>query len=514
MLKIRRSIISVYDKTGVLEFAKELVNHNVEIISTGGTYKYLKENEIPVTSISDVTGFPEILDGRVKTLHPNIHAGLLAVLENPKHMDEIGKLSIKPIDLICINLYPFEETVKNKNLSQDEIIEQIDIGGPSMLRGASKNYKYTAALSDPKQYAGIIEELKNNDGCLSETTCLNLAKEVFRLTSYYDSLIFNYFDGIKQEPAEEFPEILTLGVRKEINMRYGENPHQQASLYGKFTEIFDHLHGKELSYNNIMDISASVSLMLEFTEPAAVIVKHNNPCGVAIGNDILEAYNKAFLTDTKSAYGGIIALNRPLDMKTAEVINQIFTEVVIATEIPEDVLAFLKKKKDRRILVFKKDKYFEEKFQIKNVIGGYLLQNIDNKKIIEQDLKVVTKRVPTKDEIESLLFGWKVVKHTKSNAIVFSAKDRALGIGAGQMNRVDSAKIAIMKAKEFNMDLKGSVVASDAYFPFADSIEEAVNAGATAIIEPGGSIRDNEVIEAADRNNIAMVFTGIRHFRH
>jgi phosphoribosylaminoimidazolecarboxamide formyltransferase / IMP cyclohydrolase len=512
MLKVKRSLISVYDKSGLLEFAQVLKKNNVEIISTGGTFKYLKDNGIEVTSISDVTGFPEILDGRVKTLHPKIHAGLLAILDNPQHIKQINDLGIEPIDLVCINLYPFEETVKKAGLGDEEIIEQIDIGGPSMLRAASKNYKFTAAISNPNQYKLFCEELEKNSGSVSEDFCRNLAKEVFRTTAHYDSLIFDYFD--KDSKDTEFPELITLAVRKEYSLRYGENPHQRAALYGEFEKVFEKLHGKELSYNNIMDISAAMNLLFEFNSPAAVIVKHNTPCGVAVGKNIFEAYTKALQTDNKSAFGGIIALNRAVDLVTANKINELFTEVVISPDFSEEVLSIMQKKKDRRLVKFNPGIFVKEKFQIKNVIGGYLLQDIDDKMVTLQDLKVVTKKQPTEEELKAMLFGWKVVKHVKSNAIVFSSADQTLGIGAGQMSRVDSTKIAVMKAAEFEMDLKNSALASDAYFPFADSLIEAIKAGATAVIQPGGSIRDQEVIDAANEYNITMVFTGCRHFKH
>ncbi len=512
MLKIKRALVSVYYKEGLLEFANVLRDFGVQIISTGGTYNFLKSNNIPVISISEITGFPEILDGRVKTLHPKIHAGLLAILDNSNHMKQIEELNIEPIDLVCINLYPFEETVKKEGIKDEEIIEQIDIGGPSMLRAAAKNYKYTAAISNPNQYKSFVEELRNNNGYVSEEYCRKLAKEVFRTTAYYDSIIFNYFD--KNEIYQDFPEIFTIGFRKEFSLRYGENPHQKSALYGEFQKIFSILHGKELSYNNILDISSAVNLMLEFDTPAAIIVKHNNPCGVGLGDNIYSAYENALSTDPKSAFGGIIALNRPIDINTANKINEIFSEVIISPDFSNEVFEILKKKKDRRLIKFNIENYTKEKFQIRNVIGGYLVQDIDNKIITQNDLNIVTKRKPSDDEVKAMLFGWKVVKHVKSNAIVFSNSQKTLGIGAGQMSRVDSTKIAIMKAKEFGLDLTNSAVASDAFFPFADSILEAIKAGATAIIQPGGSIRDNEVINAANEHNVTMAFTGIRHFKH
>ncbi|HQJ41255.1 MAG TPA: bifunctional phosphoribosylaminoimidazolecarboxamide formyltransferase/IMP cyclohydrolase, partial [Exilispira sp.] len=436
MLKIKRALISVYYKDGLLELANVLKDYGVQIISTGGTYNFLKLNNIPVISISEITGFPEILDGRVKTLHPKIHAGLLAILDNSNHRKQIEELNIEPIDLVCINLYPFEETSKKEGIQDEEIIEQIDIGGPSMLRAAAKNYKYTAAISNPNQYESLIEKLRKNNGCVSEEYCRNLAKEVFRTTAYYDSLIFNYFD--KDELYQNFPDVLTFGFRKEFSLRYGENPHQKSALYGEFEKVFTKLHGKELSYNNILDISSAVNLMLEFESPASIIVKHNNPCGVGLGENIFNAYENALSTDPKSAFGGIIALNRPIDIDTANKINEIFSEVIISPEYSDEVFEILKKKKDRRLIKFNFDHYKKEKLQIRNVIGGYLVQDVDDKTITESDLKIVTKRKPSSDELKAMLFAWKVVKHVKSNAIVFSNSQKTLGIGAGQMSRVDS----------------------------------------------------------------------------
>jgi phosphoribosylaminoimidazolecarboxamide formyltransferase/IMP cyclohydrolase len=514
MLKIKRALISVYYKNGLLDFAKALKKYDVELISTGGTYKFLKDNGITVTSISDLTGFPEILDGRVKTLHPKIHSGLLANLDNQNHVKQINDLNIQPIDLVCINLYPFEETTKKTGITDEEIIEDIDIGGPAMLRAASKNYKFTAAISNVNQYLPFVEELEKHEGSISETFCRALAREVFRTTAYYDSLIFEYFKKDNNDNEEEFPDTINIATRKEYSLRYGENPHQKSALYGNFGKVFEKLHGKELSYNNILDISSAVSLLNEFEEPATVIVKHNNPCGVAIGETIFDAYSKALETDAKSAYGGIIAINRSLDINTAKKINEIFSEVVVALDYPQDVLELLQKKKDRRLIKFKPSNIYKEKFQIKNVIGGYLLQDLDYKIVTEADIKIVTNKKPNKDELKALLFGWKIVKHVKSNAIVFTSANQTLGIGAGQMSRVDSTKIAIMKAEENKLDLKNSALASDAFFPFADSLIEAIKAGATAVIQPGGSVRDQEVIDVANEQSITMLFTGFRHFKH
>ena len=510
MLKIKRALISVSDKEGIVEFAKELHNANVEIISTGGTHTLLTSNNIPTKQISEITGFPEILDGRVKTLHPAVHAGLLAALDNPSHRKELEQHNIQPIDLVVVNLYPFEETVAKPNVPLEEAIENIDIGGPTMLRSAAKNYRFTAVIVNNNRYETILKELKDRDGCLSEDTCFELAKEVFQHTAHYDSTISEYLSRTLQQPS--LPETFSFSLKKYTDLRYGENPHQSAALYGKYEESLKKLHGKDLSFNNIIDANAAVALVSEFEEPTVVIVKHTNPCGVGSGETLSEAYHKAFATDTKAPFGGIIAVNRPLDMKAAEVMNEIFTEIILAPSFEPGVLDFLMKKKDRRIIQILKTE--SSGFDIRSVSGGLLVQSKDMAQLSKNQLKIVTKRQPTSDELEAMMFVWNVVKHVKSNAIVYGLKDRALAIGAGQMSRIDSSKIAVWKSKESNLSLSGSVVASDAFFPFADGLLEAVSAGATAVIQPGGSIRDNEVIQAADEHNIAMIFTGIRHFKH
>jgi len=510
LLPIKRVLISVSDKTGIVEFARQLREFDVDIISTGGTLSALRSAGIEAISVSEVTKFPEILDGRVKTLHPAIHAGLLARTGDPSHQEQLEELSIQPIDMVVVNLYPFEETTKKKDLPLDEAIEQIDVGGPSMLRAAAKNFRYKAVISDPARYQPIIEELRANGGAITEATRFELAKEVFRHTSHYDAVISTYLSGT----TDALPEMLSISLAKTGMLRYGENPHQAAALYGEFSLYFEKLHGKELSYNNIVDIQAAAELIGEFTDPTAVIIKHTNPAGAGSASTISAAYAKALATDSKSAFGGIVALNRPLDMATSVLIDGIFTEVVIAPDFPPEVLEWLRRKKDRRLIRQLQPAGGEKRLIIKCVAGGVLAQTGDDISLDEKTLRIVTKRAPTDEEHRAMLFGWRIAKHVKSNAIVYARSDRTVGVGAGQMSRFDSSRIAVMKAREAGLDLKGTAVASDAFFPFADGLLEAVRAGATAVIEPGGSVRDEEVIKAADENNVAMVFTGIRHFKH
>lgn len=512
---IKRALISVSDKTGIVEFAKHLQRLGVKIISTGGTLKTLRDAQIEARSISDVTAFPEILDGRVKTLHPIIHAGLLAVSDNPQHQKQLKDLNITPIDLVVVNLYPFEKTIEKENVALDEAIEQIDIGGPSMLRAAAKNYKFKIVVSNPTQYQNIISEMEANDGAISEETRYRLAREVFLHTARYDSAISNYLSKVDTDISKQsLTGIFSIMLPKVEDLRYGENPHQKASLYGEFSKYFEKLHGKELSYNNIVDIQAASELVAEFHEPTVVTIKHTNPCGVGSGKNLAEAYGKAFATDTKSAFGGIVAVNKILDMESARLIDKIFTEVIIAPDYSDGVLEFLKKKKDRRLIRQIKPPSEDKGLIIKHISGGLLIQTPDDVLVNSDQLKVVTKRHPTDEERSAMIFGWKVAKHVKSNAIVYALSDRTIGVGAGQMSRFDSSRIAVMKAKEAGLDLHGTAVASDAFFPFADGLLEAVKAGATAVIQPGGSVRDSEVIKAADDNNIAMMLTGIRHFKH
>ncbi len=508
MLSIKRALISVSDKRGIVEFASALHTLGVEIISTGGTYALLTANGIPAKQISEITGFPEILDGRVKTLHPAVHAGLLAVLDNPDHRKQLEDHQITPIDLVVVNLYPFEETIARPDVTLEEAIENIDIGGPTMLRSAAKNYRFTAVIVDHMRYEGFLQELRQRNGAVSEETCFALAREVFRHTAHYDAMISSYLSG----PEKELPATFSLSLRKYADLRYGENPHQSAALYGRYEESLKKLHGKDLSFNNIIDANAAVNLVAEFDEPTVVIVKHTNPCGVGSAEHLTEAYRKAFATDTKAPFGGIIAVNRPLDMRAAEAMNEIFTEIILAPDFENGVLEFLMKKKDRRIVRIMRPP--EPGLDLRSVACGLLVQTSDSARIDRSALRVVTKRPPTPEELNAMMFVWKVTKHVKSNAIVYGSVDRTLAVGAGQMSRVDSSKIAVWKSKESNLSLTGSVVGSDAFFPFADGLLEAIGAGATAVIQPGGSIRDEEVIQAANDHDIAMVFTGIRHFKH
>ncbi|KAB2922715.1 MAG: bifunctional phosphoribosylaminoimidazolecarboxamide formyltransferase/IMP cyclohydrolase [Bacteroidetes bacterium] len=509
VLTISRALISVSDKTGIVEFAAALHRRGVEIISTGGTHALLQKNGIPAKQISEVTGFPEILDGRVKTLHPAVHAGLLAVLDDPEHRRQLQEHGIAPIDLVVVNLYPFEETVAKPGVTMADAIENIDIGGPTMLRSAAKNHRFTAVIVDSRRYEPFLKELEENGG-ISESTCFELAAEVFRHTAHYDAAIAAF---LTKDRTDSLPETLTVSYRKQSDLRYGENPHQSAALYGSFDRALKKLHGKELSFNNIIDAGAAAALAGEFDQPAAVIIKHTNPCGAATGATLEEAYRKAFATDTKAPFGGIIAVNRPLDMAAAAAMNEIFTEIIIAPSFEPGVLELLMKKKDRRLLQASPGAGTEG-WDVRSVPGGLLVQTRDRHRLDPSQLRVVTQRRPTEDELEAMLFTWTVVKHVKSNAIVYGLKDRTLAVGAGQMSRVDSSKIAVWKSHESKLSLTGSAVASDAFFPFADGLLEAVSAGATAVIQPGGSIRDEEVIAAADRHGIAMVFTGIRHFKH
>ncbi len=486
---------------------------NVEIISTGGTHAVLREHGIRARTVSEITGFPEILDGRVKTLHPKIHGGLLAIDDNDQHRAQLREHGIEPIEMVVVNLYPFEQTVARPGVQLGEAVEQIDIGGPTMLRAAAKNYRHRAVIVNPDRYDEIINEMRECGGSLKEETCFTLACEVFRHTSSYDAAIADYLERASGTRAK-FPPLLHLAMKKEMDLRYGENPHQRAALYGSFNRSFEKLHGKELSYNNILDISAAASLVREFDQPTVAIIKHTNPCGVGSANTLADAYVKAFATDKASAFGGIVAVNRPLDMEAAQRINEVFTEVIIAPEYPEVVLESLKKKKDRRLMRLSPRFQPYAGLHMRAVAGGMLVQDYDAKRQEEEQFNVVTKRAPTPEEVDAMRFAWRVAKHVKSNAIVYARGDRTLGIGAGQMSRVDSSRIAVMKAQEAGLDLAGSAAASDAFFPFPDGMLAAVNAGSTAVIQPGGSVRDAEVIAAADARGITMVCTGTRHFRH
>ncbi len=511
LVKIKRALISVSEKSGIVAFAKKLLKWNIEIISTGGTLKALQAEGIQAKSVSEITGFPEILDGRVKTLNPKIHAALLAVTDNPIHQKELTELRIEPIDLIVVNLYPFEKTVAATNAQFPEAIEQIDIGGPTMLRAAAKNFKFKVAVVNPSRYQHILEEMEKHNGCISLATRFELAQEVFQHTARYDALIAKYF-ATYSDNKSKMPETFSIVLRKVSELRYGENPHQAAALYGDFYNYFEKIHGKELSFNNIVDIQAAAELVDEFEEPTTAIIKHTNPCGVGSDSELAEAYKKALATDPKAAFGGVIAFNRKLDKKTANLVNDLFTEVIIAPAFDAEVLEIMRKKKDRRLIRYIKS--INEELNIKKIAGGLLVQEYDKEKLVREKLNVVTNRQPTDAEINAMLFGWRVVKHLKSNAIVLSTSDRTIGVGAGQMSRVDSTKFAILKSKKAKLETKGTAMASDGFFPFPDSIKEAFKAGVTAVIQPGGSIRDAEVIKVANDKNMAMVFTGIRHFKH
>jgi phosphoribosylaminoimidazolecarboxamide formyltransferase/IMP cyclohydrolase len=510
---IHRALISVSDKRGLAAFARELRAMNVELISTGGTYQALAEEGIAARPVSDITQFPEILDGRVKTLHPRIYGALLAVADNEEHMKQLEQHGIEPIDMVVVNLYPFERTVVRAGVSMDEALEQIDIGGPAMLRAAAKNFRHKAVIVSPDRYDTIIAEMKAHHCTLSEETCFELAREAFRHTLAYDSVISGYLDSVKGN-TDPFADVFHCALRKDQELRYGENPHQRAALYGSFTSLFEKLHGKELSYNNILDCTAAARLVAEFDEPTVAIIKHTNPCGVGSAPTIAEAYAKAFATDTKSAFGGIVAVNRELDREAADMMNEIFTEVILAPSFAEGVLEFLQKKKDRRLIRFHGDRRTLYATDIRSVPGGLLVQHPDEVRAELQHAKVVTKRKPTSEEQKAMLFAWRVAKHVKSNAIVYAHADRTIGIGAGQMSRVDSARLAAWKAAEMGLSVQGTAVASDAFFPFADGLLEAIHAGSRCVIQPGGSVRDEEVIAAADQHDVAMMFTGIRHFKH
>ena len=516
---IRRALISVSNKTGIVSFARSLAKLGIEIISTGGTHKLLKEEEIPVLEISNYTGFPEIMDGRVKTLHPKVHGGILS--RRDLDSEAMSKHNIPPIDLVVVNLYPFESTVANPECDFSTAIENIDIGGPTMLRAAAKNHKYVSAIVDPSDYQRIINQLEHGQAQLNEEIRFELAVKTFEHTANYDGAIANYF-GKNLDTESEFPRTINMQFVKQQNMRYGENPHQSAAFYTENVvsepsiSSTRQVQGKELSFNNIADTDAALECVKSFSEPACVIVKHANPCGVAISNSSVQAYKLAFKTDPTSAFGGIIALNRELDAETAQaIIDQQFTEVIIAPSVAKDALQITNKKPNIRILSCGKwNNKRENEYDLKRVNAGLLVQNKDTQVVSMEDLKVVSKRTPSSDEMRDLLFAWRVAKYVKSNAIVYCKNNRTIGIGAGQMSRVYSAKIAGIKASDENLVVKGSVMASDAFFPFRDGIDAAAQAGITSVIQPGGSMRDEEVIEAANEANMAMVFTGIRHFRH
>ena len=511
-MTIQRALISVSDKTGLVPFARKLAELGIEIISTGGTSKLLTAEGISVTEIAAFTGFPEMMDGRVKTLHPKVHGGLLHLRDNPEHVDQAAEHGILPIDLVVVNLYPFEKTVAKPDVTLEEAIENIDIGGPSMLRSAAKNYRSVTVVVDPADYPDVLESLEANNGATTLQLRERLAIKVFITTSSYDAAIGNYLNGEK-----ECHSSFSLALPLVAQLRYGENPHQTGALYGRWDESFEKLHGKELSYNNILDITAASELMAEFSEPTVAILKHTNPCGVGSDPDLREAWNKAFSTDKQAPFGGVIITNRPLTEALARAISEIFSEVIIAPAFDADALALLKKKKNLRLmrnLVRTMPTAEQEELLVRSVVGGVLVQSRDRSEATRLAEEAVTTRKPTAEEYEAMLFGWRVVKHVKSNAIVYAARDRTLGIGAGQMSRIDSSRIAIWKAAEAGLSLAGSAVASDAFFPFADGLIAAAEAGASCAIQPGGSVRDEEVLAAANERQLAMIFTGVRHFRH
>ena len=570
--KIKRALISVSDKTDIVEFAKSLKKFGVEIISTGGTARSLRENSVEVTEVSAVTGFPEMMDGRVKTLHPKIHGAFLALRDNEEHRNAMTTHGIEPIDLVVVNLYPFEETIEDEDVTLSQAIEQIDIGGPAMIRSAAKNWRDVAVVTDTRLYERVIDELTENDGSLSLETRQTFAALAFTKTSYYDTIISEYLneqlsddeffsieslDPMSENPLyqlltesvefededfedefdddefededfsnnghavtvkdEDFSDFMTLDFVKVSDLRYGENPHQKAALYEHYENLgiaqAEILHGKEMSYNNYIDADAAWRLVSDFDELVCAIIKHTNPSGVGIGATNTEAYRRALATDPISAFGGIVAFNKTVDADAANAINEIFTEVVIAPDFSDEALEIFKQKKNLRVLCVEEGE-FSDALEYRTISGGMLIQNRDNLVISDFDLKIVTTRKPTDEEVRALLFAWKVCKHVKSNAIVFANEHQTVGVGAGQMNRVDSVRLAAMRSRRTALDLKNTVLASDAFFPFRDNVDEAAKFGITAIIQPGGSMRDEETIQAANEHGLAMVFTGVRHFKH
>jgi len=517
---VRRALLSVSDKRGLVEFARGLADLDVELVASGGTATALRDAGLDVLDVAELTGSPEMLGGRVKTLHPRIHGGVLARRDHAGDQADLVAQQLKTIDLVAVNLYPFEETVARPGVTLAEAIENIDIGGPSMIRSAAKNHAYVGVVVDPADYDAVLRELREGDGALSDATRRRLALKAFSRTAAYDAAIQSYLSRAEagESAAEEpFPQRLQVDIARAAILRYGENPHQQAALYGDFLELAEPLHGKELSYNNVVDVQAALALILEFkhAEDAVVaILKHNTPCGVGGGASPLEAYRNAFATDPDSPFGGIIVSSRPFDVDLALEVDKIFTEVLVAPGFSDEAMELLSRKKNRRLLRFRADRIPEHQFDWKRVYGGVLVQHPDAVSEDVASCQVVSRRKPGDHELRALAFGWKVAKHVKSNAIVFAASDRTLAIGGGATSRVDAIHQACEKAKRVRLDLSGSALASDAFFPFPDGLEAAAAAGATAVVQPGGSVRDAEVIQAADRLGIAMVFTGVRHFRH
>ncbi len=515
-MKIQRALLSVSDKTGLVPFAKTLAAAGVELISTGGTAKALRDAGLTVKDISEHTGFPEMLDGRVKTLHPLVHGGLLYIRGNSTHEAAVKAHGITPIDLVVVNLYPFEATVAKPGVSLHDAIENIDIGGPSMLRSAAKNHDSVTVIVDPADYAEVAKQISEAGNTTLELR-RKLCAKVYARTAAYDAAIAAHLSAEFGVRSAELPSSLTISAPLVQPLRYGENPHQTAALYGKFREFFKQLHGKELSYNNILDLTAAAALIAEFRDeaPTLAILKHTNPCGVGQGANLREAWDKAFATDRQAPFGGIIAVNQPLDGAVAAAIAEIFSEVIVAPAFTAEALEILQKKKNLRLLQIVKSPLAAKPWDVRSVgADSFLLQQRDLKTTAVADLKIVTKRQPTESELRAMLFGWRIVKHLKSNAILYVGEGRTLGTGAGQMSRVDASRIAVWKAGEAKLSLQGSVVCSDAFFPFPDGLIAAAEAGATAAIQPGGSVKDPEVIAAADERGMAMAFTGARHFRH
>ena len=524
MTKVGRALLSVHDKRGVVDFAKGLSALGIEIVSTGGTAKLLRESGVPVVDVAQLTGFPEMLDGRVKTLHPKVHGGILARRDVPAHMQALDAHGIGPIDLVVVALYPFEQTVARPGVTLDEAVENIDIGGPSMIRGAAKNSGAVGVITDPSQYAPVLDELRSSGGTLTAETRSRLALEAFRRTAQYDAAIASYLGRIAAGPDSggDFPVRLSLEAERLQHLRYGENPHQAAAFYRPVGTALglgaaEQLHGPELSYNNLLDWSAALGLLLEFDDPAAVVIKHTNPCGVALGARVAEAMSRAKACDPVSIYGGIVGVNRRLDLATVKELSGILLEILFAPDFAMDALEELRRTKKKcrvlRLPCLAAD-YPGRMRDVRSVLGGLLVQEADLTDLDPAALKVVSRRAPTEAEMQALRFAWRVAKHAKSNAIVLTTADQVVGVGAGQMNRVDSARIAVMRARANGLETKGAVCASDAFFPFRDGLDVVAEAGATAVIHPGGSLRDEEVVKAADEHGLAMVVCGIRHFKH
>ncbi len=525
-MKIRRALISVHDKTGIVEFARALAGIGVEILSTGGTAKLMRESGVRVIDVAEATGFPEMLDGRVKTLHPKIHGGILARRDVPEHLAALDKHGITPIDLVVVALYPFEETAARADVTPAEAIEQIDVGGPTMIRAAAKNHASVAVVTAQSQYAAVLDELRASGGALSNSTRFGLAQEAFRRTAQYDAAIASYLSRLGSDaPAarsELFPAALRFEAERVLALRYGENPHQEAAFYRQIAApavglaTMKQLHGPELGYNNLLDFSAALSLLLEFDEPAAVVIKHTNPCGAARAATVGAAMALAKASDPVSIYGGIVGVNRTLDAAVVQALAGIFVEILFAPSFAPDALDEIKRTKKRcRVFEISCERLLPARLpEYRGVLGGLLVQSADLADLEPANLKTVSKRAPTAAELEALRFAWRIGKHAKSNAIVLTTRDQVVGVGAGQMNRVDSARLAVIRAREVGLETAGTVCASDAFFPFRDGLDVVARAGATAVIQPGGSLRDEEVIAAADEQGLAMVFTGMRHFRH